>query len=157
AVLNQDYTPANSYQFVTMPGVAQPSLRTGIPTATAPDITQGKITPSTTASPTTYLPSTNIAASFPKYMNRGYIQSWNLFVQHQFSDTLTAEAGYVGTHAVHQMMGVNINGAAPNTGNAGRQLYPYLTTDFNQYMPFGNMVYHGLQTDVKKRIGASTI
>jgi len=157
AVLNQDYTPANSYMFVTTPGVAQASLRTGLPAPTSPDITVGKITPSNTASPTTYLPTTNIAASFPQYMNRGYIQSWNFFLQREFSPSLTAEAGYVGTHAVHQMMGVNINGAAPNTGNAGRQLYPYLTTDFNQYQPFGNLTYNALQTNLKKRIGSSIV
>ncbi len=90
-------------------------------------------------------------------MNRGYIQSWNLFIQREFSPTLTAEAGYVGTHAVHQMMGVNINGSAPNTGNAGRQLAPYLTTDLNQYQPFGNLTYDALQTNVKKRFGSSLI
>jgi hypothetical protein len=157
AVLNQDFTPANSYMFVTSTGVAQASLRTGIPAGTAPDISTGKITPSNTASPTTYLPTTNIAASFPQYMNRGYIQSWNLFVQREFSPTLTAEAGYVGTHAVHQMMGVNINGSAPNTGNAGRQLAPYLTTDLNQYQPFGNLTYHALQTNIKKRFGGSLV
>jgi hypothetical protein len=157
AVLNQDFTPANSYMFVTSTGVAQASLRTGIPAGTAPDISTGKITPSTVASPTTYLPTTNIAASFPQYMNRGYIQSWNLFIQREFSPTLTAEAGYVGTHAVHQMMGVNINGSAPNTGNAGRQLAPYLTTDFNQYQPFGNLTYDALQSNVKKRVGSSLI
>jgi len=53
------------------------------------------------------------------------------------------------------MMGVNINGAAPNTGNAGRQLAPYLTTDFNQYQPFGNLTYNALQTNLKKRFGSS--
>jgi hypothetical protein len=157
SVLNQDFTPANSYQFVTTPGVAQASLRTGIPAAIAPDISGGKITPSTTASPTTYLPTTNIAASFPANMNRGYIQSWNFFIQREFAPSLTGEIGYVGTHAVHQMMGVNINGSAPNTGNAGRQLYPYLTTDFNMYEPFGNLTYHALQTNVKKRIGGSIV
>jgi hypothetical protein len=157
SVLNQDFTPANSYMFDTIPGVAQASLRTGIPAAQAPDISSGKFTPSNTAGPTTYLPTTNIAASFPAYMNRGYIQSWNFFLQREFSPTLTAEAGYVGTHAVHQMMGVNINGAAPGTGNAGRQLYPYLTTDFNQYQPFGNLTYNALQTNVKKRFGSSIV
>ena len=157
SVLNQDFTPANSYMFDTTPGVAQASLRTGIPAATAPDITSGKFTPSTTASPTTYLPTTNIAASFPQYMNRGYIQSWNFFLQRELAKSLTAEAGYVGTHAVHQMMGVNINGSAPNTGNAGRLLYPYLTTDLNQYQPFGNLTYNALQTNVKKRFGGSIV
>jgi hypothetical protein len=128
-----------------------------MPLPTYPNITVGKITPSTTPSPTTYLPTTNLAASFPQYMNRGYIQSWNYFIQRELSSNLTAEVGYVGTHAVHQMMGVNINGAAPNTGTAGRQLYPYLQTDFNTYEPFGDMTYNALQTDVKKRIGASII
>jgi hypothetical protein len=90
-------------------------------------------------------------------MNRGYIQSWNFFLQREFSPSLTAEAGYVGTHAVHQMMGVNINGSAPNTGNAGRQLAPYLTTDLNQYQPFGNLTYHALQTNLKKRFGSSLV
>src|SRR5664280_535981 len=157
SVLNQDFQPASSYQFVTNTGVPQATLRTGIPAPTAPDITTGKFTASNTASPTTYLPSTSIAASFPQYMNRGYIQSWNFFLQREFSPTLTAEAGYVGTHAVHQMMGVNINGSAPNTGNAGRQFAPYLTTDFNQYQPFGDLTYDALQTNVKKRIGSSLI
>jgi hypothetical protein len=157
AVLNQDFTPSSTYMFVSMPGVAQPSLRTGLPAPTPPDISGGKITPSTTASPTTYLPSTSISASFPKYMNRGYIQSWNLFVQREVTKDMTAEAGYVGTHAVHQMMGVNINGSLPGTGNGGRQLAPYLTSDLNQYQPFGNLTYQGLQTSVKKRFKGSTV
>jgi len=157
SVINQDYNEPATFQFDTTPSVSQASLRTGMPLPTYPDITVGKITPSTTPSPSTYLPTTNIAASFPQYMNRGYIQSWNFFVQRELSSNFTAEAGYVGTHAVHQMMGVNINGAAPNTGTAGRQLYPYLQTDLNFYEPFGDMTYNALQTDVKKRIGASVI
>ena len=67
-------------------------------------------------------------ASFPQHMNRGSIQSWNFFIQREFSPTLTAEAGYAGTHGVRKMMAVNINGSAPGTGNAGRQLSPYLTS-----------------------------
>jgi hypothetical protein len=157
SVVNQDYNQPATYQFVTMPGIAQPSLRTGIPTATPPDISTGKITPSTTASPTTYLAATALGPSFPQYMNRGYIQSWNVFFQREFSPTLTAELGYTGTHAVHQMMNVNINGSAPNTGNAGRQLYPYNTSDFNFVEPFGDMTYHGLHSDLKKRFGGSII
>ncbi len=157
SVVNQDYNQPATYQFVTMPGVAQPSLRTGLPTPVPPDISQGKITPSTTASPTTYLASTALGPSFPQYMNRGYIQSWNAFVQREFSPTLTAEVGYTGTHAVHEDMNVNINGSAPNTGNAGRQLYPYNTSDFNFIEPFGDMTYNGLHTDLKKRFGGSIV
>jgi len=157
SVINQDFNQPATYQFVQTPGVTQASLITGLPLPTFPDITVGKITPSTTPSATTYLPTTSISASFPQYMNRGYIQSWNLFVQHEFSPSLTAEAGYVGTHAVHQQMAVNINGAAPNTGTAGRQLYPFLQTDLNFYEPFGDMTYNALQTRIVKHIGASVI
>ena len=157
AVVNQDFSPANTYQFISSAGVAQSSLATGLPAPVFPDITAGTITPSGTASPTTYLPTTAISATFPKYMNRGYIQSWNFFLQHEFSPTLSAEAGYVGTHAIHTMMGVNINGSAPGTGNAGRQLSPYSTSDFNMYEPFGDMTYNGLQTRLKKRIGSGLV
>jgi len=36
-------------------------------------------------------------------------------------------------------MNVNINGSAPGTGNAGRQLYPALATDLNDIEPFGTL------------------
>ena len=90
-------------------------------------------------------------------MNRGYIQSWNFFIQREFSPTLTAEVGYVGTHAVHVMTAVNINGSAPGTGTAGRQVYPYITSDMNSYEPFGSTKYNALQTRLRKRIGSGLI
>jgi hypothetical protein len=55
------------------------------------------------------------------------------------------------------MEAVNINGSAPNTGNAGRQLFPYITSDMNSVTPFGGMSYNGLQTRARKRIGSSFI
>lgn len=157
SVVNQDYNQPATFQFDTTPGVAQASLRTGMPVPAFPDITVGKITPSPTSSTTTYLPTTNMAASFPKYLNRGYIQSWNLFVEHEISPTITAQVGYTGTLAVHQQMNVNINGSAPNTANAGRQLYPDLTTDFNFLEPFGTMTYNGLHSRLQKRFSGSII
>ncbi|MBZ5724543.1 MAG: TonB-dependent receptor [Acidobacteriia bacterium] len=157
SVVNQDFNQPATFQFDTTPGVTQASLRTGMPLPTFPDITVGKITPSPNPSTKTYLPTTNMAASFPEDMNRGYIQSWNFFIQREFLPTLTAEVGYAGTHAVHQMMNVNVNGSAPNTGTAGRQLFPFLTTDLNFVEPFGNMTYNGLQSRVTKRFGASVI
>lgn len=63
--------------------------------------------------------------------------------------------GYVGTHGVHTDMGVNINGSAPGTGTAGRQLYPYVTSDMNMYEPFGDMTYNALQATIQKRVGTS--
>jgi hypothetical protein len=158
SVVNQDFSPANTYQFVMQPGTATPlTLVSGLPLPIFPDITVGTIKGAATSTTTTFAPSTAISATFPAYMNRGYVQSWNFFIQHEFSPTLTAEAGYVGTHGVRMMMGVNINGSAPGTGNAGRQLYPYETSDLNEYEPFGSTKYNALQTRLKKRIGASLI
>ena len=157
-----DYAAPATYQFVSYTGVANSdgaahvSLADGIPLPSFPNITAGVLKPSTTPSLSTYLPGIT-TASFPVDFDRGYYQSWNFFVQHQFSPTLVAEAGYVGTHGVHVDQIVNLNAAAPNTGTAGRQLYPYLQGDLNVYTPFGDMTYNGLQTRVQKRIGSSVI
>jgi hypothetical protein len=162
AIVNQVYLPLNTYQFISYAGVPNSdgaprvSLSDGVPTPTFPDITVGIIKPSTSGSPTTYLPSTS-TVTFPANFNRGYYQTWNFTLQHEFSPTLVAQAGYVGTHGVHTDMNVNINGSLPGTGNAGRQLYPYVTSDLNAVEPFGYNIYHALQTSVRKRIGSSII
>ncbi len=162
AIVNQVYQPLNSYEFISYAGVPNSngsprvSLADGLPLPTFPDITVGIIKPATTASPTTYLPSIS-TVTFPAYFNRGYYQTWNFTVQHEFSPSLMAQVGYVGTHGVHTNMGVNINGSAPGTGTAGRQLYPYVTSDMNEYEPFGDNTYNALQATVRKRIGASII
>jgi hypothetical protein len=130
------------------------SLADGIPLPTFPIISTGTIKPSPTASLTTYLPSTS-TVTFPANFDRGYYQTWNFFLQREFSPTLTAQVGYVGTHGIHIDEGVNINGSAPGTGTAGRQLYPYVTSDMNSYEPFGFMTYEGVQATIRKRIGAS--
>ena len=160
SVINQDYAPLNSYQFVSYAnvpnsdGATQVKLSDGIPTPTFPNISVGTIKPATTASPSTYLPSTG-TVTFPANYNRGYYQSWNVFIQREFTGSLAGEVGYAGTHGVHVMEGVNINGSAPNTGTAGRQLYPYVTSDMNMYEPFGSMTYNGLQTRLRQRVGSS--
>ena len=162
AIVNQVYQPLNTYQFISYAGVpnsdgaARVSLADGVPLATYPDITVGIIKPSPVGSPTTYLPSVS-TVTFPANYNRGYYQTWNFTIQHEFSPTLVAQVGYVGTHGVHTDMGVNINGSAPGTGTAGRQLYPYVTSDMNMYEPFGDNTYNALQATVRKRIGASII
>jgi Carboxypeptidase regulatory-like domain/TonB dependent receptor len=160
SIVNQVYQPPASYQFISYAGVpnsdgsTQVSLADGLPLPTFPIISTGTIAPSPTSSLTTYLPSTS-TVTFAKNFDRGYYQTWNFFVQREFTPTLTAQVGYVGTHGIHTDMGVNINGSAPGTGTAGRQFYPYLDTDLNSYEPFGFMTYEGLQATIRKRIGSS--
>jgi hypothetical protein len=162
SVINQDYSPASTYQFISYVGVPgstqtpQVTLADGVPLPTYPSISVGTLKPATTASTSTYLPSTG-TTTFAKNMNRGYIQSWNFFVQREITSTLSFETGYVGTHAVHTMTGVNINGSAPGTGNAGRQFYPDITSDMNSYEPFGDSTYHASQSRIKQRIGAGLV
>jgi hypothetical protein len=162
AIVNQVYQPLNTYQFITYAGVpnsdgsTQVKLSDGLPLPSFPVISTGTITPSPNSSLTTYLPSTS-TVTFPANYDRGYYQSWNIFVQREISPTLMAQIGYAGTHGIHVDEGVNINGSAPGTGTAGRQLYPYVTSDMNSYAPFGFMTYNGLQMTVRKRIGASMI
>jgi len=166
AVVNQDFAPNFTGQFVINAGVPTGStLATGIPTPIAPNISAGVI-PSACPNPactgtlvgttTNYLPSQG-TTTFPQNFDRGYIQTWNLFVQHEFSSSLVGEVGYVGAHALRLDMGVNINGSLPGTGNAGRNLAPFLTTDLNSYEPFGANKYEALQVQLKKRFGASLI
>ncbi len=160
AIANQVYTPLQSYQFISYAGVpnsdgsSRVSLADGIPLPTFPDVSGGIIKPSPSGATNTYLPSIS-TVTFPANFDRGYYQTWNFTVQHEFSPTLVAQVGYVGTHGIHVMEGVNINGSAPNTGTPGRQLYPYVTSDMNMYEPFGFMTYNALQASVRKRIGAS--
>jgi hypothetical protein len=163
-VINQDYQQAAADQFVSIAGLCtQCTLRNGLPAPVGPDISKGVITPApagttgATLLPTNYLPTIG-TGTFPADMNRGYIESWNFFIQREIDKSTTIEAGYVGTHAVHQTFGVNINGSAPGTNTTtARLLAPYLVTDLNSYQPFGNMTYNALQARMTKHIGTSVI
>jgi hypothetical protein len=45
----------------------------------------------------------------PANYRRGYIESWNLFIQGDLGANLVANLGYVGTRAVRQLAGVTLN------------------------------------------------
>jgi len=47
----------------------------------------------------------------PADVRRGYIESWNLFIQRDLGHSYVANVGYVGTHAVRQFSGVTLNAA----------------------------------------------
>ena len=89
--------------------------------------------------------------------------SWNLTVQHQFTPTLTAEAGYVGNVGRHLFINPNVNQAAldPNCAadgtcndfNARRLFYQKfgLTQGIYETCNCDNSSYHALQVKVQKR------
>jgi len=88
-------------------------------------------------------------------IRRGYIESYNLSVQHEFSRGFVANIAYVGTHSIRQQTSVNINAAPPDGGTAGRLLnttYGANTnnTDINSLQPFQGSVYNGLQAQLSR-------
>ena len=82
------------------------TLTTGIPLAVPPTITNGF----------TSLPVTIGTNTTPSNIHRGYIESWNLFIQHDFGRNYVANVGYVGTHAVNQFSDITLNAAPLPSG-----------------------------------------
>jgi hypothetical protein len=90
---NLNFTP-----FGTLSGTV------GIPAFTGPDLNQARVN----------LPGTvQMRTPFPRQLNRGYIQSWNLFVERKFIGDIKIEAGYVGTQTVHALGDTEGNAAEP--------------------------------------------
>ncbi len=82
------------------------TLTTGIPIAATPAIVNGF----------TSLPVTIGTNTTPSNIHRGYIESWNLFIQHDFGRNYVANVGYVGTHAVKQFSDITLNAAPLPSG-----------------------------------------
>jgi hypothetical protein len=57
------------------------------------------------------LPLSGSTNTMPKNYHRGYIESWNLFIQRDLGHDLIANVGYVGTHQVRQLDGISLNAA----------------------------------------------
>ena len=114
--------------------------------------------------------------TWPRDFRRGYIQSFNLTVQHEIAG-FSIEAGYVGSRAVRPLSNVNINseqicpatlpgGLTRNAANCIAQGYGRLLNGNNvhtwsgisEMLPFGRNYYDSLQTKVTRKLpGASQI
>jgi hypothetical protein len=156
ATTNSDVTAATTFQPVaSLTGEkigTYPNLTAGIPFVAIPNISSGVIP----------LPNNvNPGNTVPFDFRRGYVHSYNLTVQHEFSSHLTAEAGYVGAKGVRLLTNENLNAAPINGGTAGRALY-LLTNgngnDMNCFCPDAPNYYNSLQTKLTWRLtGGSAI
>jgi hypothetical protein len=90
--------PANTTNFAT--GQPMP-LTYGIPLQTAPNYSTGFAS----------LPISGSTTTVAQNFRRGYIESWNLFVQRDLGRQYVANVGYVGTHTVRQQAGISLNAA----------------------------------------------
>ena len=133
----------NNNPFIPVTTFRQGLINTSAP----PDLTQGIIK----------LPSNTGTTTYPDDQQRKYIQSWNLTVERELPLRFTGQIGYVGTRAVGQMGFININAAAPGTGNAGRALANLgLTADINMILPYMTTTYDAMQVSFKRRLSGST-
>jgi Carboxypeptidase regulatory-like domain/TonB dependent receptor len=141
ATISSQFSGASTFQ-------AAGSLRTGIPSVPLPDLSQGVI----------QLPLAVGTQTFPADFKRGYIQSFNLTVQHEIGWRIIGQAAYVGSRAIRQTANVNINAAGPGGGNAGRALAKFgRTATINMLMPFNDATYDSLQTQLSRRLSGGSL
>jgi hypothetical protein len=149
------YTPADCLQAadgansITGCGTVGNST-VGIPPVAQPDYTTGFLT----------LPTSASTETVPKNYRRGYIESWNLAVQQDLPAHFNMNLTYVGTHAVRADTSLNINAAPPldpsaGGGNGARPLAKanISVVDITSNTPFRSANYHGLQSQLTRRVG----
>jgi Carboxypeptidase regulatory-like domain/TonB dependent receptor len=83
------------------------TLTNGIPAPVFPDFSSGFAS----------LPVSGSTNTAPADYRRGYIESWNLFVQGDIGWKMVANIGYVGTRVVRQLSGYTLNAAPLPSGN----------------------------------------
>jgi hypothetical protein len=92
---------------IAVNGTQALTLAVGIPNPAAPNTSTGF----------TYLNPSGSTNTVPKNFRRGYIETWNLFVQQDLGARFVMNVGYVGTHQVRQQAGYTLNaGPLPNGG-----------------------------------------
>ncbi len=120
-------------------------LDRGIPAFSGPDLSTGKV----------LLPGTvDMRTPYPDKIRRGYIQSWNLFVERKLPSDFIVDVGYVGTQTTHQLADLNVN-AAPGPG-LGRPGQPFFAkygrvNGILLWDGFLSSNYHALQVALNRR------
>jgi len=89
-----------------------------------------------------------------KELKRGYIQSWNLIIEHKLPYELVTSIGYVGSHSVNGLGFININaGQLPGLGYDGMPLYAKFgrTADTNLWNGQYGSSYNSMQVTLNRR------
>ena len=103
--LNPQYsgTGADSIAIDPTNGNTPMTLSYGIPALTIPNYTSGFAS----------LPVSGATVTVAKNFRRGYVESWNLFVERELGTKFVANVGYVGTHDVRQMVQTGYLNSSP--------------------------------------------
>jgi hypothetical protein len=143
SVVNEEFLGVNAFQ------PAGP-IEKGIPFFTGPDIRAGVLP----------LPLTATTRTMNKGLfDRGYIESWNFFIERELPGAMTASAGYVGTRSIRQTALYDLNAAPPGGGTTGRPLYILFGRGVSTeiHTPFGTSNYNALQTSLNRRFHAGLL
>lgn len=143
---------------------------TGIPVGIPAIPLNGGTTPGTFP-----LPDATGTTTVPLDFRRGYINDFNLVVEHDFRG-FVGNVGYVGARGIRPLVNMNINPAPANGGQNGRILnaeFNHTTnnicptptnptafckgwSDINQLTPLGNNYYDALQANLTRRFAGSS-
>ncbi len=125
--------PPNSLSYAT-------TLRQGIPTLTAPDLSTGQVS----------VPGTVAVNDFERgAYKRGYVQTYNLTIEQRIREGWTASAGYVGSVQKDPMASLEENWSPIGTGTAGQMLNNAANNNRTALTPLlgvmGTSTYNSLQ------------
>lgn len=115
----------------------------GVPVIAPPNISSGSV----------LVPAENTIGTLgPGEYHRGYVESWNLFVERQLPSNFLLSVGYVGNHYVHEFNGKDL--AAAPLGQPqplyGGVLY---TGGLYQFQGYLDSHYNSLQVSMTHRVG----
>jgi hypothetical protein len=138
AIIDQSNQGANTY----LPGG---TLVTGIPPTIIPDTNVGTIR----------LPGNVGTHTVAKDFRRGYISSWNAFIDQDMGKGLVFTIGYVGTHGTRPVAGLDLNTSPIGTNQAGMPFNNaagnFNTNSLDEYIPYGRTNYNALQAQLMAR------
>ena len=123
------------------------SLSGGIPALQVPSEANGILD----------IPSDYAWTGYPKKLDRGYIQSWNLTLQRELPWNFTGQIGYVATRSIRQLGLVDINaGQVIGAGDEGKPLLARFgrTASTVLLQPVGTGRYDSLQVQLQRRFTA---
>jgi hypothetical protein len=135
------YNPYSTFGMVTGSPYA-----VGVPVIQVPNVSSGALTPP---------PGVDVGTLGPGEFHRGYVESWNLFVERQLPSNFLLSVGYVGNHYVHEFNGRDLNaaplfGVEPSFNGVQRsggtyQFQGYLDSHYNSLqVSLNHRTAHGL-------------
>jgi hypothetical protein len=118
----------------------------GVPVIAPPNISAGSLNVGAVS------PGLTIGTLGPGQFHRGYVESWNVFVERQLPANFVVSAGYVGNHYVHEFNGRDL-AAAPLGGVEPSYGGIQYTGGLYQFQGYLDSHYNSLQVSAKRRVG----